>query len=81
MVVGVRVDVGEERNIPDFAIFQNDRTRVSGLWTKENGKWVQCSESEYEAIAFVAHLLRSASDPQLVLSTIAEQVRKMHEGE
>ena len=25
--------------VPDFAIFQNDRTRVSGVWIKEAGEW------------------------------------------
>jgi hypothetical protein len=70
-----------KRKIPDFAIFQNDITRVSGLWTKENGRWIECSSEEYEAISIVAHLIRTSPDPQIVLVTLAEQVRNMMEGE
>ena len=71
----------EKREVPDFAVFQNDRTKVSALWTKENGYWVECSVAEYDAIAIVAHLLRTSPDPQAVLVMLAEQMKRIEGGE
>ncbi len=62
-----------EKKVPDFAIFQNDRTRVTGLWLKEKGCWTEVAEDEYEILAFTARLLRTSPDPSKVIAEIKKQ--------
>lgn len=80
MVVSVIITMNE-KPVPEFAIFQNSRTRVSGIWSSHIGEWKQCPESEYEAIALVATILRNSPNPEAVLITIAEQLEQIQKGE
>ena len=61
------------KDVPDFAIFQNDRTRVTGLWLKERGEWVEAGRDEYEIIALLARLLRTSPNPDVVIEEIKKQ--------
>jgi len=49
--------------VPDFAIFQNSRTKVTGLWVKGKGEWVEAEESEFEIFALIAQLIRTSPNP------------------
>ena len=62
-----------DKPCPDFAIFQNDRTRVTGLWLKERGEWVEAGRDEYEIIALLARLLRTSPNPEVVIEEIKKQ--------
>ena len=64
----------ESNLIPDFAIVQNSRTKVSGIWTKNGGRWVQAQESEYEILRLLSQLIRTHKNPTEVLEVIKAQV-------
>lgn len=55
------------RPVADFAIFQNSRTRVTGLWVKEKGEWVEAEDSEFEIFALIARLIRTTPNPSEIL--------------
>lgn len=59
--------------IADFAILQNSRTKVTGLWTKDRGEWIKAERSEYEVLALVAKLIRTAKNPNDVLLAIVKE--------
>ena len=58
--------------IADFAILQNSRTKVTGLWIKDRGEWIKAERSEYEVLALVAKLIRTAKNPNDVLLAIVK---------
>ena len=60
--------------IPEFAIIQNSRTKVSGIWTKNGGRWVQAQKSEYEILRLLSQLIRTHKNPTEVLEVIKAQV-------
>ena len=62
----------EQNNIPEFAILQNSRTKVTGLWTKERGEWIQADENEYEVLGLVAQLIRTSENPVEVLEAVKQ---------
>ena len=64
----------ESNLIPDFAIVQNSRTKVSGIWTKNGGRWVQAQKSEYEILRLLSQLIRTHKNPTEVLEVIKAQV-------
>jgi hypothetical protein len=66
----------EQNNIPEFAILQNSRTKVTGLWTKERGEWIQADESEYEILGMIAKLIRTSKNPVEVLEAIKQAAKK-----
>ena len=63
----------QNNKIPEFAIFQNSRTKVSGVWTRAGGEWVEASRSEYEILALLSKLLRTSPEPAKVLRLIAKE--------
>ena len=65
--------------VPDFAIFQNSRTRQSALWTKEAGHWIDAKENEYEALAIIVNLIRHAPDPQELVEELARIALRIRE--
>ena len=64
----------EDNSIPDFAIVQNSRTKVSGIWTKNGGRWVQAQKSEYEILRLLSQLIRTHKNPTEVLEVMKAQV-------
>ena len=62
-------DGKNEIEVPQFAIFQNDRTKVSGIWT--NGKWTEAPKSDYVILGLIAKLLRTAPNPLEVIESIS----------
>jgi hypothetical protein len=66
------VDIPNNK-IADFAILQNSRTKVTGLWTKDRGEWIKAERSEYEVLALVAKLIRTAKNPNDVLLAIVKE--------
>jgi hypothetical protein len=65
----------------DFAIFQNDRTRVSGVWMKETGEWKECPSSDFEALEVITAMIRNSTDPQRTLVMIAKVIYKINESD
>jgi hypothetical protein len=70
-----------EKQVPDFAIFQNSRTMQSAIWTKEHGEWIQCRTSEYAPLAVIVNLLRHSPNPQAVMEELQKVARKIKEEE
>ena len=62
--------------VPDFAIFQNSRTRTSAIWTKPQGEWTACTPEEYDAIAVFVTLLRHSPNPVKTMKEISRIVGK-----
>ena len=65
-----------EKPTPNFAIFQNDRTRVSGIWVKEMGEWRVCPERDFDALEIVTTILRNSLNPEQALVVIAKVIAK-----
>jgi hypothetical protein len=70
---------GMDKKAPDFAIFQNSRTRQSALWVKEVGQWRECSKSDYDPILVMAVMIRQSPDPSKTLQTIAHLISELNE--
>ena len=68
------MNVDMSKSIPDFAIFQNSRTKQSALWVKEVGEWRHCVQADYEPILVMASMLRHSPDPSKTLSEIAKVI-------
>lgn len=60
----------EDNSIPDFAIVQNSRTKVSGVWTGK--RWVEAEASDYEILRLLSNLIRTDPDPKSVVKIVAE---------
>jgi hypothetical protein len=54
--------------LPEFAILQNDKTKVSGIWS--NGKWTEAPKEDYVVLGLIAKLLRTAPDPVGIIKSI-----------
>ena len=65
-----------EKPTPNFAIFQNDRTRVSGIWVKETGEWRVCPERDFDALEIVTTMLRNSLNPEQALVVIGKVIAK-----
>ena len=65
----------KDNPIPDFAILQNSRTKVSGVWTKERGEWVQAPAEDYTILGLIARLLRTSPHPEKLIKDIAVIVK------
>ena len=59
-----------DAKVPEFAIFQNDKTKVSGIWTKEKGAWTEAPESDYVILGLIAKLIRTSQNPIDVIESI-----------
>jgi len=66
-----------ENSTPDFAIFQNSKTRESALWLKEVGEWKRCSESDYDPILIMAIMIRTSPNPSATLKAIADMISNL----
>ncbi|MAH48982.1 hypothetical protein CMI37_24355 [Candidatus Pacearchaeota archaeon] len=64
-----------EPQVPEFAIFQNSRTRVAAIWTKHQGRWQECEPEEYDAISLFVALLRESDNPHATLEEIVKIMR------
>tara|TARA_Y100000310_G_scaffold63447_1_gene58879 strand:+ start:807 stop:1004 length:198 start_codon:yes stop_codon:yes gene_type:complete len=58
---------------PEFAIFQNSRTKQTAIWTKEN-RWIKCREDEYPAMSLLVQLIRTADDPERIMKKIIKEL-------
>ena len=55
-------------NVPEFAIFQNSRTKQSGVW---NGKrWAFPPEEDFELLRVLSTLIRTDPDPVGIIKSI-----------
>jgi hypothetical protein len=64
--------MGDGKNkieVPQFAIFQNDKTKVSGIWA--NNKWTQAPKSDYIILGLIAKLLRISPEPMAIIESIS----------
>ena len=62
---------------PEFAIYQNSRTRQSAIWTKEKGKWIEATDDEYEILGLLARLIRTSPNPTEIMVELAKQASEM----
>ena len=69
------------QTLPEFAIFQNSRTKTSAIWTKEQGKWKDCPESDFEPLALMARCIRTAPDPVEIVRQIQAANKNNKEGD
>ena len=54
--------------LPEFAIFQNSRTKQSGVW---NGtRWAYPPEKDFELLRVLASLIRTDPDPVGIVKSI-----------
>lgn len=65
----------DEANVPDFAIYQDDNNKTTGLWAKGKGEWVMAEKSEFDILQNLAKYIRVCDDPENIMREIAEQVR------
>jgi len=70
-----------KKPVPDFAIFQNDRTKASALWIKEVGEWQPCASRDFEPLQVMVNLLRHSPDPKKTLVMIAKIIAKTNESD
>ena len=54
--------------VPEFAIFQNSKTKVSGVWA--NGKWTEAPRSDYIILGLIAKMIRVSPNPVDVIKSI-----------
>ena len=71
----------KERSVPDFAIFQNSRTRESAIWVKEVGKWTEARQSEYDALKALSEIIRHSPHATEIMEQLVEQAHKIGEEE
>jgi|AP95_1055475.scaffolds.fasta_scaffold107406_2 hypothetical protein len=55
---------------PEFAIFQNSRTKLSAIWIKGQGKWKDAPSSDYEHLRLLATLIRTDPNPVEIVKAI-----------
>ena len=78
---GISVIFIMENKVPQFAIFQNSRTKQSSIWVGEQGRWVDAQESEFEALWTLAQIIRSSKNASEVMKELVIQARKMQKSE
>ena len=61
------------KHAPDFAIFQNSRTKQTAIWTKEN-KWTKCRKDEYGTFHLLTSLIRQSNNPEQLMKKVVEQL-------
>ena len=54
---------------PEFAIFQNSRTKQSAIWV--NVKWKDAPEEDYDHLRLLATLIRTDPEPTKIVKSIA----------
>jgi|TARA_R110000824_G_scaffold354907_1_gene542018 hypothetical protein len=70
-----------EKPVPDFAIFQNDRTRVSSVWVKGSGEWRSCPPEDFKALEIITSIIRNSTNPEKTLVMIAKIIAKTNESD
>ena len=68
-----------DNQTPEFAIFQNSRTRQSAIWIGSRGKWVDAQEHEFEALQTLAGTLRNSDDPTIFMNQLINQMQQIKE--
>jgi hypothetical protein len=63
-----------EKPTPEFAIFQNSRTRRSAMWTKGAGAWKEFPERDFLALQTMTMILRSSPNPPKTLDDIIKAI-------
>ena len=59
--------------VPEFAIFQNSRTRQTAIWTKTAGKWTDIPKEDYAHIGLLAKLIRTDPNPVEIVKAVCKQ--------
>ena len=68
-------------NVPDFAILQNSRTKYTSIWVKEKGEWTDATPEEYDILGLLAKTIRTIPDPSEVVKLLAEEARRIDDGQ
>ena len=66
-----------DNKVPEFAIFQNSKTRQSAIWTKN--RWVDAQEGEFDALWTLAQIIRSSPNAKLVLEQMVDQIKEIQD--
>ena len=74
---GISVIIIMEYKVPQFAIFQNSRTRQSSIWVGQQGRWVDAQESEFEALWTLAQIIRNSKNVTEVMEQLVNQARQI----
>ena len=69
-----------ERPLPDYAIFQNDRNRVSAVWIKQLGEWRVLPETDFAPISIMVNMIRYSPNPEKTLQQIGRSITELGEG-
>jgi|TARA_Y100000310_G_scaffold279311_1_gene298344 hypothetical protein len=65
---------------PEFAIFQDDRRRLSAFWIKAAGRWNVLPKEDFAAISIMANMIRESPDPETTLRHIAQSILEISQG-
>ena len=68
-----------DKQVPEFAIFQNSRTRHSAIWVGSKGKWIDAQPQEFDALQTLADTLRNAPDPSIFMEQLINQIHQIKE--
>ena len=63
--------------VPEFAIFQNSRTRQSAIWTRTQGRWHDAAEGEFDALWTLVHIIRNSDDVPKLMSQLVTQIQEI----
>ena len=70
----------ELEQAPEFAIFQDDRSRSSAIWMKATGRWSVLPKEDFPAISIMVNMIRESPDPQATLRHIAQSILEIEKG-
>ena len=68
-----------DKQVPEFAIFQNSRTKQSAIWIGSKGEWIDAQEREFEGLRLVANTLRDADDPTIFMRQLINEIQQIKE--
>lgn len=65
-----------EKPVPEFAVFQDSKRMRSALWTKDEGRWIECEPKEFLAISILVSMLRNSPNPTETMEEIAKIMQR-----
>ena len=68
-----------DKEVPEFAIFQNSATHRSAIWTVERGKWIEAGKEEYGILHLLVGLIRTSDNPSTIVEMLKIEANKIHE--
>ena len=66
-----------DKQVPEFAIFQNSATQSSAIWTVERGKWIEAGKEEYGILHLLVGLIRTSDNPSTIVEMLKIEANKI----